>query len=113
MASLPMEAIKFRQPSKYYALLLKEQWLQFQIKALAYYGSLPFQDYKQFIECFKQDSVEYKEKVVELYMHNFILIYMNLQDPNTRLGDMQIMALAYQSTHEESRAEEVEKVMTK
>ena len=35
MASLSMEALQGRQPSKSYALFLKEQWMQFQIKTLA------------------------------------------------------------------------------
>ena len=35
MANLSLEAIQCRMPAKSYALYLKEQWLQFQIKTLA------------------------------------------------------------------------------
>lgn len=42
MESLSMEVIQCRHPSKSYALSLKEQWLQFQIKKLVQYGPLPF-----------------------------------------------------------------------
>jgi len=35
MASLSMEALECKMPIKSYALYLKEQWLQFQIKTLA------------------------------------------------------------------------------
>jgi len=46
MESLFMEALQFRQPSKYYDIFLKEYWVQFQIKTLAQHRSLNFQDYK-------------------------------------------------------------------
>jgi len=42
MESLSMEEFQCKQPSKSYALFLKEQWLQFQIKTLAQHGSMPF-----------------------------------------------------------------------
>jgi len=35
MDSWAMEALQCRQPAKSYALYLKDQWLQFQIKTLA------------------------------------------------------------------------------
>ena len=35
MASLSLEAIQCRMPAKSYALYLKEQWLQIQIKTVA------------------------------------------------------------------------------
>jgi len=57
--------------------------------------------------------MEDREKVVEFYMHNFILTDLNLWNPNSKLGDMQLMELASWLTHEEARAKEVKKVMTK
>lgn len=51
--------------------------------------------------------------MVEFYMHNMILIDMKFWDHNSRLGDMQLMELASWLTHEEARAEEVNRVMTK
>ena len=42
MASLSMEAIQLRMSAKSYALYLKEQWLQFQIKTLAQSRTMPF-----------------------------------------------------------------------
>ena len=51
--------------------------------------------------------------MVEFYMHNIILTDMNQWDPNSRLGYMQLMALAYWVAHEEIRDEEVKRVMEK
>lgn len=45
-------------------------------------------------------------------MHNLILSYMNIWDPNVMLGDMQMMALSSWMTHEEVK-DEVKKVMEK
>lgn len=42
MASISFESIQCRMPTKSYALYLKEQWLQFQIKTLALRGTMPF-----------------------------------------------------------------------
>lgn len=56
--------------------------------------------------------MEDREKVTELYMHNFILRDLNFWDPNSRLGDIQLMELTSWLTHEEARVEEVKKVMT-
>jgi len=42
MASLSLEAIQCRMPAKSYALYLREQWLQFQIKTIAQRGTMPF-----------------------------------------------------------------------
>jgi len=50
MASLSLEVIQCRIPAKSYAIYLKEQWLQFQIKTLAQRGNMPFQDYRHFID---------------------------------------------------------------
>jgi len=63
MASLSMEALQWRLPPKSYALFLKNQWLQFQIKTLAQHGTMPFQDYKQFIELCDKSSLEDKAKL--------------------------------------------------
>lgn len=46
-------------------------------------------------------------------MHNLTLTNMNIWDPNPKLGDMQLMALASWMTREEDRVEEVKKVMEK
>ena len=46
MASLSLEAIQCRMPTKSYAFYLREQWLQFHIKTLAQRGTMPFQDYR-------------------------------------------------------------------
>lgn len=113
MESIFMKALHCRQTSNSYALFLKKQWLQFQIKTLAQYGSFPFQDYRQFIEFCNQTNMEDMEKLVEFYVHNLTLENMNFWDPNSRLGDMHLMALASWMTHEETRVEEVKKVMEK
>lgn len=56
---------------------------------------------------------EDEEKLSEFYMHISILKDMNFQDPNSRLEDMQLMALASWLKNEETRDEEVKRVMTK
>jgi len=38
---------------------------------------------------------------------------MNLWDPNTALGDLQFMAMASWLSHEEKRAVEIQKIMTR
>lgn len=91
MASLSLEAITCRMPVKSYALYLKEQWLQFQIKTLAQSGTMPFQDYGKFIELCDQSTLEDGEKVSEFYLHNLALTYLNVWDPNSKLGDLQLI----------------------
>jgi len=46
-------------------------------------------------------------------MHNLTLTDINVLDPNAKLGDLQLMALASWMSHEEARAEEVKKVMAR
>ena len=99
-----MESIQSRKPSKSYVIFLKEKWLQFKIKTLSQYGSLPFQDYMKFIRFCEKVSTEDRAKMAEFYMHNMILIDLNFWDPNSRFGDMQLMALASLLTREETRA---------
>jgi len=50
------------------------------------------------------NSVEDKAKITQFYLHNMALIDMNLWDPNARLGDLQLMAMASWMSHEEKRA---------
>ena len=64
---------------------------------------MPFQDYKQFIDLCDQSSTEDKTKLVEFYLHNMALTDMNLWDPNARLGDLQLMAMASWMNYEEKR----------
>lgn len=46
-------------------------------------------------------------------MHKLVLTDMNLWDPNSRLGDLQLMAMASSMSHEEKRAIEIKKLMAK
>jgi len=80
--------------AKSYVLYLKEQWLQFQIKTLSQRGTMPFQDYKKFIDLCDQITLEYRTKMADFYLHNMVLIEMNVWDPNAKLGDLQLLALA-------------------
>jgi len=52
-------------------------------------------------------SAEDKAKLAELYLQNLALPNMNLWDPNTTLGDLQLMAMAPWLSHEEKRAVEI------
>jgi alkylhydroperoxidase/carboxymuconolactone decarboxylase family protein YurZ len=113
MASLSLEAIQCKMPAKSYALYLKEQWLQFQIKTLAQRGIMPFQDYRQFINLYDQSTLEDRAKMSEFYIHNLALTYLNVWGPNSKLRDLQLMALASWMNHEEARATEMKKVMAR
>ena len=66
MASWAVEALQCRQPAKSYALYLKDQWLQFQINTLAQRGTIPFQNYNQFMYLCDNSSAEDKAKLAEL-----------------------------------------------
>ena len=60
-----------------------------------------------------QSTSEDKEKMAELYLHNMALTDMNVWDPNARLGDLQLMAIASWMNHEELRAAEIRRLMIK
>jgi len=47
----------------------------------------------------------------EFYLHSLSLTDLNVWDPNTKLGDLKLMALASWMNHEEARATEMNKVM--
>jgi len=113
MASWSMEALQCRTPTKSYSLYLKDQWFQFQIKTLAQRGTMPFLDYRQFMDLCDQSTSKDKAKMVEFYLHNMALIDMNVWDPNARLGDLQLMAMASWMNHEELRVVEIRRLMTK
>ena len=42
--------------------------------------------------------------MAKFYLHNMALTDMNVWDPNVRLGDLQLMAMASLMNHEELRA---------
>jgi len=74
---------------------------------------MPFQDYKQFIDLCDQNTSKDKAKMVELYLHNMALIDMNVWDPNAKLGDLQLMAMASWMNHEELRVVEIKILVVK
>lgn len=113
MASLSLEEIQCMMPAKSYALYLKEQWLHFQIKTLAQRGTMPFQHYRQFINLYDQIILEDRAKMSEFYLHNLALTYLNVWDPNSKLGDLKLMALESWINHEEERATEMNKLMAR
>ena len=111
MASWAMEALQCRQPAKSYGVYLKDQWLQFQINTLAQRGITPFQNYHQFAALCGGSSSEDSSKLTEFYLHNFTLPDMNAWDPNTVIGDVQLMAMASWMNHEEKRGVEVRNII--
>lgn len=113
MVSWAMEALQCRQPAKSYALYLKDQWFQFQIKTLTQRGTIPFHDYGQFMHLCDHSSAKDKVKLEEFYLHNMALTDMNLWDPNATLRDLQLIAMASWMSHEENRAMEIQKMMAK
>jgi len=113
MEILSMEELQCRIPSKSYAFYLKDQWLQFQIKTLAQRGTMPFQDYRRFIELCDQSTLEERAKVSKFYLRNLDLTYLNVWNPNPKLGDLQLMDLTSWMSHEEARSKEVKRVLEK
>ena len=49
--------------------------------------------------------------MVEFYMHNLVLTYLNIWDPNPIMGDIQLMALGSWMVNEDTRAQEERRVM--
>jgi len=74
---------------------------------------MPFQDYRHFIDLCYQSTLEDRAKMSDFYFHNMDLTNMNVWDPNAKLGDLQLMALASWMNHEESRAEEMKKILAR
>lgn len=54
-----------------------------------------------------------KAKLAEFYLHNLILPNMTAWDPNTSLGDMQLMAFSSWMNHEDKWAAEVKEIMNR
>ncbi len=86
MANWEMEALQCRPPTKSYALYLKDQWLQFQIKTLVQRGTIPFQHYGQFMDLCDTSLAKYKAKLAKFYLDNMALPDMNFWEPNAALG---------------------------
>jgi len=42
--------------------------------------------------------------MAEFYLHNMALRHMNIWDPNSKQGDLQLMDFASWTNHEESKA---------
>ena len=74
---------------------------------------MPFQDYRQFIDLCDQSMLEDMAKMFEFYFHNMALTDMNVWNPNIKLGDLQLMALASWMNHEESRVAEMKKILAR
>ena len=60
-----------------------------------------------------QSTSEDKAKMAKFYLHNMALTDMNVWDPNARLGDLQLMAMASWMKHEELRVVEIRRLMIK
>ena len=113
MASWAMDAIQCRQPAKSYGLYLKDQWLQFQINTLAQRGISQLQDPQQFTEVCSTSSSEDRANLAEFYLHNLALPNEVSWDPNTALGDMQLMGFASWLNHEDKRAAKAKEIMNR
>jgi len=100
-------------PTKSYVFYLIEQWLQFQIKTLAQRDTMPFQDYMQFVDLCHQSTLEDRAKMAEFYLHNMALTDMSVWNPNAKLGDLQLMAMASWMNHKESRATEMKSILVR
>lgn len=49
----------------------------------------------------------------EFYLHNLALTDLNVWDPNSKLGDLQLIALASWMNHEEARAAKMKRIMAR
>ena len=49
----------------------------------------------------------------KFYLHNMTLTYMNVWDPNAKLGDLKLMDLVSGMNHEEARAAEMNKILAR
>ena len=65
---------------------------------------MPFQDYRQFMDLCDQSTYEDKAKMAKFYVHNMAITDLNVWDPNAKLRDLQLMAMASWMNHEELRA---------
>ena len=74
---------------------------------------MQFQDYIQFIYLCDQSTLDDRAKMSEFYLHSMALIDLNVWDPNAKLGDLQLMALASWMNHEEERAAEMKKILAR
>jgi len=72
---------------------------------------MPFQDYRQFIDLCDQSTLEDRAKMAEFYLYNMAITNMNVWDPNAKLGDVQLMALALWMNHEDSRATKMKRIL--
>lgn len=111
MASSVMDSVQCRKPPKSYGLYLRDQWLQFQTNALAQRGISQIQNPQQFTDLCNSSSTEDKAKLSEFYLHNLSLPNVTSWDPNTVVGDMQLMELTSWLNREEKRAAKVRDVM--
>jgi len=76
-------------------------------------GTMPFQDYMQFINICDQISLEDRAKMAEFYLHNMALTVVNVLDPNAKLGYLQLMALVAWMNHEESKPIEMKGILAR
>ena len=78
-------------------------------------SSLPwipnFPDCRQFMDFYKKANMVDQEKMVEFYVHNLVLTNIDTWDPNSTMGDMQLMALASWIMNEDTREKEIRRVM--
>ena len=51
--------------------------------------------------------------MAEFYLHNMALTDMNIWDPNAKLGELQLMALASSMNHEKSRAAKMKIILAR
>ena len=60
-----------------------------------------------------QSISEDKAKMADFYLYNMALMDLNVWDPNAKLGDLQLMAMASWMNHEELRATEMKRLLIK
>ena len=63
------------------------------------------------MDLYKQANMVDQEKMAEFYVHNLLLTDLDTWDPNSTMGDMQLMALVSWMMNEDTREKEIWRVM--
>ena len=63
------------------------------------------------MDFYKQANMADQAKMTEFYVHKLVLTNLDTWDPNSTMGDMQLMALASWMTNEDTRSKEIWRVM--
>jgi len=73
ITKVSVEMLECRPPTRTYTLFLKEQWHKNQITHMAKLVKFNLDTPKDFLHAYEGCNMEERDKMCELYLHNFIL----------------------------------------